>query len=336
MILLFWRQWSTGAARRRPRQAPERRASGRREEATAWTGFEPACYGARVARALRIAVIGDVHLLWDAADVRYFNESSYDLILFVGDLAAYRHRGALSVARSIAQLRRPTLVLLGNHDGVHVGQLVAEMRRSEQMSFALGAGQARRCDELSAALGGTTLCGYTLHPAPGREDDLVIVAGRPHSMGGSYIAYRRHLERRFGVASIEESARRLCGLVDAAGPRRLIFFAHNGPTGLGSGRSDIWGCDFRKAEGDWGDEDLRVAITHARSAGKRVLAVVAGHMHHAVRGGGRRRWHLEQDGIVYVNAARVPRIFDHDGRRYRHHVALEVCDNEVVVNEVLA
>jgi hypothetical protein len=60
-------------------------------------------------------------------------------------------------------------------------------------------------------------------------------------MGGSYIAYRRHLERRFGIASIEESARRLCALVDAAGRRRLIFFAHNGPAGLGSGRSDIWG-----------------------------------------------------------------------------------------------
>ncbi len=303
---------------------------------TAWTRFEPACYGARVGRALRIAVIGDVHLLWDAADVRYFNASAYDLILFVGDLAAYSHTGALAVAMSIAQLRRPTLVLLGNHDGVHVGQLIAEMRRSDQMSFMLGAGQARRCDELSTALGAATIGGYTLHQAPSGGDDLAIVAGRPHSMGGSYIAYRRHLERRFGVASIDESARRLCGLVDAAGQQRLIFFAHNGPTGLGSARSDIWGCDFRKAEGDWGDEDLRVAITHARSAGKRVLAVVAGHMHHAVRGGGRRRWQLERDGTVYVNAARVPRIFDRDGRRYRHHVALEVRGDEVVVSEVLA
>jgi uncharacterized protein (TIGR04168 family) len=301
---------------------------------TAWTRFEPACYGARVAGALRIAVIGDVHLLWDAEDVRYFNASSYDLILFVGDLAAYSHKGALAVATSIAQLRRPTLVLLGNHDGVHVGQLVAEMARREEVSAMLGAGQARRCDELSTALGGATVCGYTLHPAPGREDDLSIIAGRPHSMGGSYIAYRRHLEERFGVASIEESARRLCSLVDAAG-RRLIFFAHNGPTGLGSARSDIWGCDFRKAEGDWGDEDLRVAIAHARSTEKRVLAVVAGHMHHAVRGGGRRPWQVERDGTVYVNAARVPRIFDRDGRRTHHHVALDVRNDEVVVTEVL-
>ena len=94
------------------RDGHRRRACGRRAQATSWTAFEPACYGARVARGLRIAVIGDVHLLWDAADVRYFNESSYDLILFVGDLAAYSHRGALAVARSIAQLRRPALVLL--------------------------------------------------------------------------------------------------------------------------------------------------------------------------------------------------------------------------------
>jgi uncharacterized protein (TIGR04168 family) len=294
---------------------------------------------------IRIAVIGDVHLQWDAADVRHFNASAYDVMLFVGDLATYAHRGALAVARSIAELRRPTLVVLGNHDGIHVGQLVAEVSRNAQMSDLLGGGQARRYDELARALGPATLCGYSLHAVPGLPADLAIIAARPHSMGGSYIAYRRFLEERFGVRSIEDSARRLCALVDAAEQQRLIFLAHNGPSGLGAARSDIWGCDFRKAEGDWGDDDLRQAIAYARTRGKRVLAVVAGHMHHHVKasGGAQRCWRLERDGVVYVNAARVPRIFSRDGARMHHHIALSIHHatvpdgdrDDVVADEIL-
>ena len=40
-------------------------------------------------QAATIAVIGDVHLLWDDADVSFFNRGGYDLLLFVGDLAGY-------------------------------------------------------------------------------------------------------------------------------------------------------------------------------------------------------------------------------------------------------
>lgn len=289
--------------------------------------FSTGCYGGPVSRTIRIAVIGDVHLQWDADDVRHFNASAYDLILFVGDLATYAHKGALAVARSIAELRRPTLVMLGNHDGIHVGQLVAEVARKAQVSDLLGGRQARRCDELERALGPAVLCGYSRHAVPGAAaDDLAIIAARPHSMGGSYIAYRRFLGERFGVRSIEDSARRLCALVDAAEQQQLIFFAHNGPSGLGAARSDIWGCDFRKAEGDWGDDDLRQAIAYARTSGKQVLAVVAGHMHHHVKasGGAQRCWRLERDGVVYVNAARVPRIFSRNGARVHHHVALSI------------
>lgn len=42
---------------------------------------------------MRIAVVGDVHLQRNDGDVEFFNRSAYDLILFVGDVAAYRHRG---------------------------------------------------------------------------------------------------------------------------------------------------------------------------------------------------------------------------------------------------
>ena len=114
-----------------------------------------------------------------------------------------------------------------------------------------------------------------------------------------------------------------------------LFLAHNGPSGLGSGRADIWGCDFKKDEGDFGDEDLRLAVDHAQSSGKRVLAVLAGHMHHAIKGGGERRWQIERDGVLYVNAARVPRIFEHEGRHVRHHIAITLSEQGARAEPVL-
>jgi hypothetical protein len=58
-------------------------------------------------------------------------------------------------------------------------------------------------------------------------------------------------------------------------------------------------------------------------------------MHHNVKGGGQRRWLLEEDGTLYVNAARVPRIFQEDGRTFHHHVCVEVTGNSVRVEEKL-
>jgi uncharacterized protein (TIGR04168 family) len=284
---------------------------------------------------VKLAVIGDVHLRWDGRDVAYFRDAGYERILFVGDLAAYSHRAALEVARSIAALGSRALVLPGNHDGIHAGQLVAEMTGRLGVSYALGGGQARRCREIAAALGDAELCGYSRHTVRGPAGPLTIVAARPHSMGGSYIAYRRYLEERFGVGTLAGSADRLRSLVDGSEDGALVFLAHCGPSGLGTRRADIWGCDFRRAEGDWGDEDLRLAVAHATARGRRVLAVVAGHMHHAVKGGGLRPWSLERDGVLYVNAARVPRIFRCEGRQVRHHIALEVGAEAVTAREVL-
>jgi len=288
-----------------------------------------------VAETIDIAVVGDVHLQWDAEDIAYFRAASYELILFVGDLAGYTHAGGLGVARSIAPLGRRALVMPGNHDGIHVGQLMAEVMRRPRLGDLLGAGQERRCAELATALDEATLCGYDVRDVVTPRGALRVIAGRPHSMGGSYIAYARYLARRFGVGSIDDSARRLQALVDASPHQRLVFFAHAGPAGLGGGRADIWGCDFRPEEGDWGDEDLRRAIAHARAAGKRVVAVVAGHMHHAVKGGGRRPWRVVRDGILYVNAARVPRIFHRGSTVVRHHVAVQIAADGATATEML-
>jgi uncharacterized protein (TIGR04168 family) len=107
--------------------------------------------------------------------------------------------------------------------------------------------------------------------------------------------------------------------------------AHNGPAGLGVSRRDIFGCDFRREEGDHGDPDLGEALARARARGAPIAAVVAGHMHHALRGGGTRRWLASIDGVCVVNAARVPRA-RRDGTR--HHVCLTLDGTRAEATEV--
>lgn len=132
-----------------------------------------------------------------------------------------------------------------------------------------------------------------------------------------------------------ESKERLRALVDGASTEHLVFFAHSGPTGLGARREDLWGRDFDPAEGDWGDDDLRDAIDYANAHKRRTLAVVAGHMHWALRGGGQRRWQRQQDGILYVNVSRVPRIFEVEGLARRSHIALTLSPDAATAEEIL-
>jgi len=141
------------------------------------------------------------------------------------------------------------------------------------------------------------------------------------------------MQAYYGIDSMDASVDRLCSLVDAAETRDLLFFAHNGPLGLGDQPGDMWGCDFRPGGGDWGDPDLTEAIAHARARGHRVLAVVGGHMHLRTKSGDERPWQRSVDDVVYVNSARVPRIFSHANGVRRHHVALTIDDAGVAFEE---
>jgi len=283
---------------------------------------------------MRIAVIGDVHERWSDSDVRWFDGSDYDLVLFVGDLAGYLDDG-LAVARRIARMRKPTLLLPGNHDGVSLPHLGAEALGKAGLIRWLETGQTARCHALQQALSPVPMCGYSSHDFEADDVALTVIAARPHAMGGRAFHFRRHLSDRFGVADHHSSAERLKALVDASTHDDLLFLGHNGPTGLGDRRDDIWGCDFRPQQGDQGDVDLQRAIEHARAGGKRVRAVVAGHMHHQLKGGGWRHWRLERDGTSYVNAARVPRIFRQGRQLVRHHVRLLIDRDRVTVDERL-
>lgn len=284
---------------------------------------------------MRLGVVGDIHLEIDEVDVELLDAQGYDALLFVGDLAAYSHRGGLEVARIIGSLQTRTLVIPGNHDAAHWGQLAAEVLEADAIIPLMNVGQDARLQGLEAALGGAELVGYSRHRLASSGRPVDLIAGRPHSAGGPRLAFRPHLAERFGVEDLEDSVRELKAQIDESDAEDLIFLAHNGPTGLGSKRDDIWGCDFRSSEGDFGDLDLERAIEHAKRRGKRVRAVVAGHMHHELRGGGHRRWQLVRDGVLYLNAARVPRIFDRGGRTLRHHVELTVDDTRVRAREVL-
>lgn len=283
---------------------------------------------------LRIGVLGDIHTHFDAADHAQLNRAAYDLLLVTGDLGNFRDGEALATAATLAQLTCPTLLIPGNHDLLSMPQFLAELRGPEALKQMTARGQAGRVAALTAALGPITTGGYSRHALRTASGELTVIVARPFSFGGPSLACRAYLTAAYGVDSIAASAARLRTLVDESETRDLIFLAHNGPTGLGSTADAIWGCDFRPEMGDFGDPDLREAIDYAQATGRRVRAVVAGHMHHALLTGGQRRWLAHAGDTTYVNAARVPRIFTHNGQQFHHHVRLEIDADAVVVTAV--
>jgi len=288
-----------------------------------------------VTQAATIGVIGDVHLHWDDKDVGFFNHAGYDLLLFVGDLAGYTQVRGLRVARSLRKLRIPAMCIPGNHDGLHAFQLGSEIApRAHRLRRAFTQGQARRCRNLDRALGDVELVAYSRHRlAPGGLP-LNIVVGRPHSIGGRRLACIRHLAAAYGIDSMEASIARLKSLIDACDDAPILFLAHNGPSGLGDRADSIWGCDFRRKEEDWGDRDLEEALRYANGNGNKVLATVAGHMHRKTKSGKQRPAQMEKDGVLYVNAAEVPRHRKVNGTKKRHHVKLTVTEGGATAEDL--
>ena len=296
---------------------------------------------------VRLALIGDIHLDFDPQDRDYFDASDYDLLLFTGDLSDTFHpRRSLAVASRLAQLRKPALLIPGNHDIHNLPQLLAEVFNQSWLAVVSGIPHPRYHARLQQALGNVVMGGYSTHDYYLGAIDLSVICARPYALGGTRMNYAPLLRRQFGVHSLTQSTQRICQQVDAAQARNLVFLAHNGPWGLGAAPADIWGCDFDPAQGDFGDRDLRAAIDYARQQGRRVLAVVAGHMHLQTYLGPKPFWQrrgnpgptrprqVVQDGILYINAARVPRIFVRDGQRVAHHVRLDISSSQIKALEV--
>ncbi len=277
-----------------------------------------------------LGVVGDLHTHWDEIDVWQFAGRPYDLLFFAGDLGGGLGDSTLRVARSISQLRQPTLVMPGNNDTVDIEELAAELALQDGVGRILAI-----TSENEDSAGDVRLCGYSLHQLRASGVCVDMIAARPHSMGGASLSFPDYMRDTYAIDSLEDSAARLRALVDAAEAEDLVFVAHNGPTGLGDEPHAIWGCDFKPGGGDWGDPDLAQAIDHAHNVGKRVLAVIAGHMHLETRQGVERPWRVERNGVLYVNSARVPRIFAGDDDTYRHHLVMRVTAGGVEVEEVL-
>ena len=278
---------------------------------------------------LRIGVIGDLHTHWDDIDVAQFNTTDYDLLFFTGDLGGGSVDSSLRVARTISRLNVETLVMPGNNDTGDIHQLAAELSHRSGLKRLTGIRQGA-----GDTIKSIRLCGYSSHRYTTPATDVTLIAARPHSMGGPALTFADHMTATYGIDSMEASAARLKELVDAAQTAEIIFLAHNGPIGLGGEPADMWGCDFKPDGGDWGDPDLSEAIAYAVETGRRVLAVVAGHMHLTTKCGQERPWRRERDGILYVNAARVPRIYAGSDDVMRHHVSLHVHGRGVEIEEV--
>ena len=277
---------------------------------------------------IRIAVIGDVHGCWTDADLRYFEAADVDLVLFVGDLPARTdHADTLDVARRLAAIDKPAMLMPGNHDATAPIQVLAEaFGRGRGAGWSLRQGRAMA--ELEAALSPIQLVGYSRHTlAPG----LDLIAARPGAMDGRHLTFAPWLRSRYGVGDLGDSAAKLRDLVDQSDTERLVFLAHNGPSGAGALRTDTFGLG--RPERDNGDPDLASAVRYAQRQGKKVLAVLAGHMHH--RGhGGRRRWTTRMWGTQVVNAARVPRVYERGSATWHHHVRVDIEGEQVRISEV--
>jgi uncharacterized protein (TIGR04168 family) len=283
----------------------------------------------------RIGLIGDLHGSWDDWDTRYFNACDYELLLFMGDLGSGTADNGVRIARSLGRIEKPALVMPGNNDAHQIPKLAAELGHQRGLSALRRVGALFGTSPPGKSAGQVHLCGYSRHSFELAERRLTVLAARPYAMGNGELSFPAQLRAGFQVASSEDSQRKLRALVDEVVDDELIFLAHNGPRGLGAGATDLWGADFRPQAGDWGDDDLADAIAYARTHGKRVLAVLAGHMHSPTRGGAARSWQLSVDHTLYVNPARVPRIWEDATGKYRHHAVLELAEDGATVREIV-
>lgn len=235
-----------------------------------------------------ILVVGDIHKQWRTADAEFLEQKTQDLVLFVGDLGDED----VDMVQTVANIDARKAVILGNHDA---WRSFSEKRVTPNLQESL---QILGEDHL----------GYDL--TEWYEAGVSIVGARPFSWGGPSLRSPEVYSRLYDVRSHQDSADRIVEVARQAEHRDIIILAHNGPTGLSMETHDIWGKDFGKSpRGDWGDDDLELAIDHIKSMGLRIPLVIAGHMHHRLitpRGAFRTRF-LRHRGTVYVNVAVVPR-----------------------------
>jgi uncharacterized protein (TIGR04168 family) len=247
---------------------------------------------------ITIAVIGDVHDLWDAEDEVALKFLGVDLVLFVGDFG----NESVEVVRSIAEMSLPKAVILGNHDAWYSATDWGRKKCPYDR-------QTEDWVQKQLDLLGDTHVGYGKLDFPAFQ--LSVVGGRPFSWGGSSWKNESFYKSRYGVHSFEESIEQMTLAIQNTAHNTLIFLGHCGPKGLGNAAEDPCGKDWQPIGGDHGDPDLTEAIHQARILGKTIPLVTFGHMHHQLRHTKeqlRKMVDVDAYGTLYLNAASVPRI----------------------------
>lgn len=250
------------------------------------------------AQVSKIAIIGDIHDLWEPADEVALKHLGVDLVLFVGDFG----NEAVEVVRAIACLDLPLAAVFGNHDA----WFTATPWGVKQCPYDRT--QEDRVQQQIDLLGPAHV-GYRHRNFPALN--LAVVGSRPFTWGGTDWKNAKFYRERFQVNSFAESTARIVAASRATAAETIILLGHNGPTGLGSRAEDPCGKDWAPIGGDYGDPDLEAAIAEIKRLGKQVPLVAFGHMHHSLRHTktiSRTPIQVDPDGTVYVNAACVPRI----------------------------
>jgi uncharacterized protein (TIGR04168 family) len=250
---------------------------------------------------MKIAIVGDVHDQWSAADNLALQHLKVDLVLFVGDFG----NEAVEVVREVAAVSIPKAVILGNHDAWYSASSWGKQKAPYDRSV-----EDRVQQQLD--LLGEAHVGFSKLDFP--QLDVSVVGSRPFSWGGSIWRNSQFYRDRYNLKNFEESTQQMVKSAQDAASQTLIFIAHNGPAGLGKQTESICGRDWKAEGGDYGDPDLTEAIAQTQSLGKSIPLVTFGHMHHELKiPRGKRRKLVEVRGkTVYFNAACVPRVIKTD------------------------
>ncbi|HEY9743584.1 MAG TPA: TIGR04168 family protein [Coleofasciculaceae cyanobacterium] len=257
---------------------------------------------------IKIAVVGDIHDLWEAEDAIALHELGVDLVLFVGDFG----NEAVEVVQMIASIDIPKAAIMGNHDAWYTASDWGRKRCPYDRD---------KEDWVQEQLDllGEAHVGYGKLDFP--EFKLSVVGSRPYSWGGEAWKNHEFLRERCGVNNFEESVERIVAAAKSAAYETIIFMGHNGPVGLGDRPEDPCGKDWQPLGGDYGDPDFASAIAQTQALGKKIPLVTFGHMHHTMRHTKeklRTAIFASPEGTVYLNSASVPRIIQTQSDRLRN------------------
>lgn len=266
-------------------------------------------------KRVRVAVVGDIHDQWEAADAVALKHLNVDLVLFVGDFG----NESVEVVSKIASIDLPKATIMGNHDAWYTAS--AWGRKKSPYDHSKEDRVQQQLDLL-----GDAAVGYRQRTFP--ELGLAVVGSRPFSWGGRDWKNARFYRDYYGVENFTQSTEKIVAAVKQTPvDYPLIVLGHNGPYGLGDAPEDTCGRDWNPKGGDYGDPDLADAIAQTRQLGRSIPLVTFGHMHHRLRHTQSRlrtRICHSPEGTVYLNAASVPRILEKEGQRLRNFSIVEL------------